>query len=94
MKNVVICVAVEISNGEWQNRIVKEFKLDHSISLDLLNDENVFNSVMSLLKHRMSSGLDAAVNSVMQQMIDSDDVDEGKDEGVSENAKTMESGNA
>lgn len=84
MKNVEIHISIAAGNGEWENRITKELKLDHSIGLELLNDENVFNTVMSLLKHRMSAGLDATVNSVMQQMIDSEDKDGSKDSGATE----------
>lgn len=85
MKNVEIHISITADNGRWENRIAKEVKMDHSISLELLNDENVFNTVMSFLKSRMSDRLDTAVNTVMQQMLNSNDENSNdKDAGAAE----------
>lgn len=88
MKNVEIHISITAENGEWENRIVKEVKLDHSISLELLNNASVFDTVMSVLKLQTADGLDTAVNTVMRQMLVND-----KDEGGSKDAGATESGN-
>lgn len=72
MKTMSISMAFSVGNGEWGNdtKIEREGKFSHSIDLELLNDEQTFQDVLATLKREFDDGIEKAINTVMQRMID------------------------
>ena len=70
-KKMEIMFSFHVSNGEWDTnkKIVRDKVFEHEIDLGLFNDENTFQAVMDTLK-REFGGIEKAINTVMQRMID------------------------
>ena len=64
--------AFTVSNDEWQEdrKIERTSKFSHSIDLGLFNDENTFRDVLATLRREFDDGIEKALNTVMQRMID------------------------
>jgi len=72
MKTMNISVAFSVNNGEWQDdkKIERSSKFSHSIDLGLFNDQSTFECVMATLKREFEDGIEKALNTVMQRMLD------------------------
>ena len=72
MKKVIITFEFDVTNGEWDDKkkISRNCKTEHEIDLDLFNDENTFQCVMSRINHEFEDGIRKAIGQVMQHMID------------------------
>lgn len=71
-KKMEIVFSFQVSNGEWDTnkKIERNNTFDHVIDLGLFNDENTFQAVMDTLKREFNDGIEKAINTVMQRMID------------------------
>ena len=71
-KKMEITFSFHVSNGEWDanKKIERNNTFEHVIDLGLFNDENTFQAVMDTLKREFNEGIEKAINTVMQRMID------------------------
>lgn len=71
-KKMEIVFSFTVSNGEWDvnKKIERNNTFEHVIDLGLFNDENTFQAVMDTLKREFNEGIEKAINTVMQRMID------------------------
>lgn len=71
-KKIEITFSFRVSNGEWDDKkkIARDVEFEHSIDLGLFNDENTFQAVVDTLKREFNEGIEKAINTVMQRMID------------------------
>lgn len=71
-KKMEIVFSFQVSNGEWDvnKKIERTNTFEHVIDLGLFNDENTFQAVMDTLKREFNEGIEKAINTVMQRMID------------------------
>lgn len=72
MKTMNISMSFSVNNGEWQDdkKIERSSNFSHSIDLGLFNDQNTFECVLATLKREFEDGIEKAMNTVMQRMID------------------------
>ena len=71
-KKMEIVFSFTVSNGEWDvnKKIERTNTFEHVIDLGLFNDENTFKAVMDTLKREFNDGIEKAIATVMQRMID------------------------
>ena len=71
-KKMEIVFSFQVSNGEWDanKKIERTNTFEHVIDLGLFNDENTFKAVMDTLKREFNDGIEKAIGTVMQRVID------------------------
>ena len=91
-KKIEITFGLHVSNGEWDNKkkIARDEEFEHSIDLGLFNDENTFQAVMDTLKREFNDGIEKAINTVMQRMLDVKPAESNSGEPSDEQLSKME----
>ena len=71
LQNMTIEFSVKAGNGEWQDDKKVEVSLcsEHVVDLMLMNDENVFQDIRSLVLYEFQQKLDIVLDNAMRKML-------------------------
>lgn len=72
LQNMTIEFSVKAGNGEWQDDKKVEVALcsEHIVDLMLMNDENVFQDIRSLVLYEFQQKLDIVLDNAMRKMLE------------------------